>query len=76
MSVQIQKSGENSDKNKKILESDENIVYSCLGLFPKGLQELVQETGLSPRDLMEQLITLELQGEIQEVFRNYYIRTR
>lgn len=76
LSVQIQKSGENSDKNKKILESDENIVYSCLGLFPKGLQELVQETGLSPRDLMEQLITLELQGEIQEVFRNYYIRTR
>ena len=51
-------------------------MYSCLGLFPKGLQELVQETGLSPRDLMEQLITLELQGEIQEVFRNYYIRTR
>lgn len=76
LSVQIQKSGENSDKDKKILESGENIVYSCLGLIPKGLQELVQETGLCPKELMEQLITLELRGDIQEVFRNYYIRTR
>lgn len=76
LSVEIRKSGENSDKNKKILESDGNIVYSCLGLFPKGIQELVQETGLSPKELMEQLITLELQGEIQEIFKNYYIRTR
>ncbi len=76
LSVQIRKSGENSDKNKKILESDGNIVYSCLGLFPKGIQELVQETGLCPKELMEQLITLELQGEIKEIFKNYYIRTR
>ena len=59
---------QNSDKNKKMLET--------LGLFPKGLQELVTETGISPKEVMEQLTTLELEGYIKEVSQNYYIRTR
>lgn len=67
---------QNSDKNKKILETTENIVYSCLGLFPKGFQELLDETGLEPKTLMEELITLTLQGEVKEISKNYYIRTR
>lgn len=70
------KFGQNSDKNKKMLETAENIVYSCLGLFPKGIQELVSETGISPKEVMEQLTTLELEGYIEEVSKNYYIRTR
>lgn len=70
------KFGQNSDKNKKTLETTENIVYSCLGLFPKGFQELVSETGISPKEVMEQLTTLELEGYIEEVSKNYYIRTR
>lgn len=67
---------QNSDKNKKILETTENIVYSCLGLFPKGFQELLNETGLKPKTLMEELMTLTLQGEVKEISKNYYIRTR
>lgn len=66
--------GQKSDKNKKILESTENIVYSCLGLFPKGTSSLLTETGLPPAQLMELLVSLELKGYIKEVSKNYYIR--
>ena len=68
--------GQNSDENKKMLESPENMVYSCLGLFPKSIGQLLEETGLCPKELLERLITLELEGYIKEVSKNYYIRIR
>ena len=61
-------------KNEKMLESPERMVYSCLDLFPKGIDELMKETELSISELMERLITLELKGYAEEVSRNYYIR--
>ena len=61
-------------KNEKMLESPERMVYSCLDLFPKGTNQLMKETGLSVTELMERLITLELNGYVKEVSRNYYIR--
>ena len=64
------------DKNEKVLETTGNIVYSCLGLYPKGIDTLARETGLAPSDLMEQLMTLELQGNIKEISRNQYIKVR
>ena len=67
---------EKSDKNEKMLESPENMVYSCLGLFPKSIGQLLEETGLCPKELLERLITLELEGYIKEVSKNYYIRIR
>lgn len=66
--------GQKIDKNEKMLESPERMVYSCLGLFPKGIDELMKETDLSISELMERLITLELKGYAKEVSRNYYIR--
>ena len=61
-------------KNEKMLETTEKVVYSCLDLFPKGTDQLMKETGLSVTELMERLITLELNGYVKEVSRNYYIR--
>ena len=49
---------------------------AVVGLFPKGLQELAQETKLAPEILMEELITLELQGFIKEISKNYYVKMR
>ena len=65
-----------SDKNKKTLENHENVVYSCLGLVPKGLDQLTAETGLGARELLDGLISLELKGSIREISKNYYIRVR
>ncbi|MGF0031962.1 DNA-processing protein DprA [Bariatricus sp. SGI.154] len=67
---------QNSDKNQKVLESPENMVYSCLDLFPKGISQLIDETGLSVQEILERLITLELKGYIREVSKNYYIKVR
>lgn len=57
-----------------VLESKENMVYSCLGLSPKNLDRLAAETGLPAAQLLNILISLELQGMIREVSKNYYVK--
>lgn len=68
------KSGKKETKVKKCLKVLKFMEYSCLDLFPKGTDQLMKETGLSVTELMERLITLELNGYVKEVSRNYYIR--
>jgi len=63
-------------KNEIKLESAENLVYSCLDLFPKSLNMILAETKLSITALMNILVTLELGGYIEEVSKNYYVKTR
>lgn len=61
---------------KKVLETEENLVYSCLGLYPKNREELLQETGLMPNRLLSVLVALELKGYIEERGKNYYVRRK
>lgn len=63
-----------SNKNKIMLESAENLVYSKFDLYPRNREEILKMTGLSPQELAEILISLELKGYIVERPRNYYIR--
>lgn len=65
-----------SDKNKKTLENRENVVYSCFDFFPKGISQLIEETGFCVSELLQILISLELKGYIREVSKNYYSKTR
>ena len=60
-------------KNEKMLESAEKLVYSCLGLYPKDLDQLVRETKLDIKALLEKLVSLELQGYVREISKNHYI---
>lgn len=76
LGISEKESIQKSDKIEKTLENDENVVYSCLGFFPKGISQLIEETGLSAPVLMQELISLELKGCIREVSKNYYIRVR
>ena len=62
------------DKNKKMLENTEKLVYSKLALYPKGKEELLLETGLEPARLTATLVSLELKGYICEKAKNYYSR--
>ena len=64
------------DKNKKMLETTENLVYSCLGLYPKNVDRLVEETELGAGELLNTLVSLELQGYIREISKNHYIRAK
>lgn len=63
-------------ENKIALESPENLVYSCLDLYPKNLNELADLTGLTIPALMDALVSLELQGYIREFSKNHYVRLR
>ncbi len=60
-------------KNKKKLESQEKLVYSRIGLYPKNVDQLAEETEMEVRELMAQLVSLELKGYIREISKNYYI---
>ena len=70
------KKSEKVNGNKIALESPENLVYSCLDLYPKNLNELADLTGLTIPALMDVLVSLELQGYIREFSKNHYVRLR
>lgn len=63
-----------AEKNKFVLENAENLVYSCLDLYPKSLNQIVDETQLPAAELIKILISLELQGYIKELSKHYFVR--
>lgn len=63
---------EQRKKKKKTLANEEKIIYSCLGLEPKQLEEILSETGLSVNQAMLALLQLELGGYISQPQKNYY----
>lgn len=67
---------ENEEQKKLLLESEENIVYSCLGLYPKNTDRLLAETKLSVVELLDVLMRLELKGYVKEITKNHYTRTK
>ena len=62
-----------ADKNEKMLESPEKLVYSCLGLYPKSVDQVAEEAKIDIKSAMELLVSLELGGYIREVSKNRYI---
>lgn len=57
-----------------MLEREENMVYSSLGLYPKSVDQLIQEVQLSASEMIRILTGLEIKGFIQQISKNYYIR--
>ena len=68
----------NSEKHinieEKPLEKDLTLVYSELGLQPKNIYELMENTGLEYGVLVERLLQLQLMGLAEQPAENYYIR--
>lgn len=62
-------------KSEKALEKLERLVYSCVDLTPRNLEELMRNTGLSLGELIRILGVLREMGYISEVYKNYFIRT-
>ena len=59
---------------KSGLASPKNMVYSQINLFPVGLETIVNNSGLSLVEVEGILLEMELDGLIEEVSKNYYIR--
>lgn len=60
-------------KNDNLLESNEKIVYACLSLQGKHINEIVNETNIGIVELTNILINLELKNYIKEIRNNYYV---
>lgn len=60
--------------NEKNLEKDLLLVYSELGLHPKSVQHIIEETRLEYGVIMEILLKLQLMGLVEETCKNYYAR--
>lgn len=75
---ELELSGTNEYRQEKfenlLLEKEERLVYSCVDLLPKSLEELLTETGLSMPILAQALVQLQQKEFITETFKNYYIR--
>ncbi len=65
---------EKKEKKQIKLATKENLVYSCLDLRPKSLQQIAEQTGLPAGETMEILIKLQIKEVILEVAKNYYQR--
>lgn len=61
-------------KNNNMLESTGKIVYACLSLEPKHIEEIALSSKLPMDLLMEQLVIMELSGMVRQTMKNYYIR--
>lgn len=60
------------EKNENRLAKKEKMVYSCLDLQPKGLEEIVNLSGLSVSECIGVLLELELSGYVVQTSHQYY----
>ena len=61
---------------KIILETTEKMVYACLRLEPKHINQIFQESGLSWNEVMSILLKLELKGYAEQTTLDYYVLSR
>ena len=61
-------------KTKLGLATDLDLVYSCLDLRPKNLDQIITETGFSPGKTAGILAQLTLMGLVRETGTQHYIR--
>lgn len=76
MGILYKNKNRNFEENKILLETDENMVYSCLDFEPKNLGQISMITNLTIPVLLNVLFDLELKGYIQEVSKNYYVKVK
>ncbi len=62
------------DKKRKLrLAKEESLVYSCLSVEAKSMEQIVQETSLDISTAAGALLRLQTMGIVKESFRNFYI---
>ena len=61
------------DSGKILLASKEKIVYACLSLRPKHMEELQEETGMELPELTSLLFDMEMKHYIKQPLKNYFI---
>lgn len=71
----IEESNQTNNSFVKIpLEKCEKLVYSCVDLSPKNLDQLFYEAKIEFSELARIISVLKNKGYIKEVYKNYYIK--
>lgn len=65
----------NKKNKRKALEKQQMVVYSCLDLHAKSMDEIILESGLELLEVSSILSELVQKGYVREIFKNYYIRS-
>ena len=65
-----------SDMTVNLLASEKKLVYSVLCLHPKDTDEIIKETGLDISTVIQTLLILQLEGCVEEVAKNCFIRIK
>lgn len=63
----------NTNNLYKLLDNKEKIVYHCLSLEPKHIDDILRETKFTVSDGINILFRLELNGYIKQIVKDYYI---
>ena len=66
----------NNEENEILLASDEKIVYACLRLEPKHMDEILYETQLGLSEVIRILFSLEEKNMVISNRNNYYSRIK
>ena len=61
-------------KNNILLETEEELLYSCLDLHLKSLHEILCDVDMPVQKVLSLLTALELKGYIEEPMKNYYAK--
>ncbi len=67
------KAPKKSKITKILLEPEEKMVYACLRLQPKHIEQICSETELSMSELTGLLFQMEMKHYIKQPLRNYYM---
>jgi len=61
---------------KVVLDENMRIIYQTLEFYPKGIDDILKETKLDFEVVIQGLLELQMQGIIEEVYKNYYSRKK
>jgi len=54
------------------MNQDETVLFGCLDVYPRTIDEIVRESGFSPQKTSELLLRLELKGVVESLPGNSY----
>ncbi len=59
-----------------VLEKENNVVYSCLGLLPQNIETIVKKTGMTAAEVFGSLVQLMVVGLVIEPTKNHYAKVK
>lgn len=72
--INIQSENEFPIKNEFTLEKDLQVVYSCLDLLPKSLDQIAEETKCTMNNVMQIIVKLQFMDLVTEPMKNHYAK--